>query len=58
MAEPKTVRARWVGPFACERGPGTTPLNYGDEADVTPAEAESAHWEPVKGAKAKTEGAE
>lgn len=44
---PKTVRARWIGPFAADRGPGQPVLNHGDEADVLPIELESGHWEAV-----------
>jgi hypothetical protein len=48
---PSTVKARWVGPFDAQLGPGLT-LKPGDEHEVTPGDLLSAHWEPV-GSQAK-----
>lgn len=40
------VKARWVGPFDAEIGPGIV-LEHGDEHEVTADDLLSSHWEPV-----------
>lgn len=42
---PGLVKAVWRGPFVADMGPGTLPLNPGEESLITPDHAASDHWE-------------